>query len=152
MGSSPNPGYFAIALDNASRDGLIARFVTLPAVYADHCTVLFGSDNPLDLPPAFRAEDIGTTFCLRVIGYACRADSGIEAVVVELVDRVRTDRFSGNQIAHVTLATDGATAPFQSNSLLAGGYQRLADGPLLFGRLVHVPGNGSFRSLHTEAR
>ncbi len=143
----PDQPYIALVLDAASRAVLIARYATLPALRADHCTVVHGTTDPADLPPAFSAGDLGRAFRLVVTGTALRPARGIEAVVVALR---RGDGpplhagFSANRVPHVTVATDARTPSRESNTVLAEGYDPVSDGPELVARLqVVLPETGS---------
>lgn len=133
-------GYFALVLDAPSAATLRARFATLPAPLAHHCTVRYGTRDPSALPPPFTASDLGATFTLAVIGFATRDDGGVQAAAVSLVlpdGRRIAEGFSQNRVPHVTVATDGVTEPVEANALLEAGFLPL-DGPLLAARLVHV--------------
>jgi hypothetical protein len=133
-------GYFALVLDEPSSKLLVARFATLAAPLAHHCTVRYGTRDPADLPAPFTAADLGAPFTLAVIGFATRADRGVEAAAVALVladGRRLTAGFSQNRVPHVTVATDGVTEPVEANALLEAGFGEV-DGPLLAARLIHL--------------
>jgi hypothetical protein len=133
-------GYFALVLDAPSKALLRARFATLGEPLAHHCTVRYGTRDPALLPPPFTAADLGATFTLAVIGFATRADGGVQAAAVALVlpdGRRLASGFSQNRVPHVTVATDGVTEPVEANALLEAGFAPL-DGPLLEARLTHV--------------
>lgn len=145
-------GYFALVLHRPSQERLLSRFASLPFRIAHHCTVAYGTDQLTDLPPAFRAEDLGQEFQLRVTGYAIREDGGIEAVAVELAEHARAANglpFSTNRVPHVTIATDGATLPFTSNALLEKGFTP-TDGPVLSSTLLHVRAQDETIRWHPE--
>jgi hypothetical protein len=132
-------GYFALVLAEPSAALLRERFATLPSPVAHHCTIAHGIRDPARLPAVFAAEDVGRAFTLRVVGYATRADGGVQAVVVALVlgdGRVLERGFSTNAIPHVTVATDGVTEPVEANALLAEGFERVT-GPVLAVTLLH---------------
>jgi hypothetical protein len=138
-------GYFALVLTPASSKLLRARFATLPQAVAHHCTVRHGTRDPADLPAPFSPADLGATFRLQVTGFATRADGGVEAVVVSLIlpDCTRlSGGFTHNRIAHVTVATDGETEPFEANALLEAGFTPV-DGPTLEATLTHTPATPS---------
>lgn len=138
--------YFALVLDDASRALLLARYATLPASRADHCTVVHGTREPAHLPPAFSAADLGRVFRLVVTGMALRPARGIEAVVVALRHgdgSLLHAGFSANRVPHVTVATDGCTPSRKSNTVLAEGYDPISEGPELVVRLqVVLPETG----------
>ncbi len=133
-------GYFALVLLPESSERLKRAFATLSAPLAHHCTVRYGTCDPVDLPPAFSAADLGQVFTLAVVGEKTRADGGVQAVVVALLGpdgRVMDQAFSENAIPHVTVATDGVAEPAEANALLAGGFDRV-EGPALTAILVHT--------------
>jgi hypothetical protein len=139
-------GYFALVLAPESAAILRARFATLPCPLAHHCTVRYGTQDPTRLPDPFAPSDVGRDFTLQVVGRATRADGGVEAVVVALVlpdGRKLTQGFTGNNVPHVTVATDGVTEPVEANALLEAGYTPIEDGPLLFATLVHTRASSS---------
>lgn len=132
-------GYFALVLDPESSSRLVEALATLASPVAHHCTVAYGTRDPADLPGAFTSSDLGGRFQLVVSGFATRADRGIQAAVVALVlpdGRRLTEGFSINRVAHVTVATDGATAAAEANALLAAGFDP-CEGPLLTATLLH---------------
>lgn len=133
-------GYFALVLEEPARELLLREFLTLREPIAHHCTVRYGTQSPLDLPPAFSATDIGRLFSLKVIGRVCRPDRGVEAVVVGLVDErgeVLQSGFSENDVPHITIATDGVAEPVIVNEVLREGFSAL-DGPVLLAKLEHT--------------
>lgn len=146
------PGYFALVLHKPSQDLLLSGFATLPFRTCHHCTVAYGTDHAQDLPSAFRPDDVGKEFQLRVTGHALRADRGIEAVAVELVGddgEPIAEAFSTNRVPHVTIATDGVTEACESNALLEAGFAPV-DGPLVGCTLARVPPQDESLRRHPE--
>lgn len=132
-------GYFALVLDAGSVEALKASYATLSHRIAHHCTVRYGTSRPADLPAPFRADDVGRTFRLKVVGWG-RLDGRVEAVVVALVlpdGTLLEDGFSENAIPHVTVATDGIEEAARANEVLAAGFVRV-DGPFLTATLEHT--------------
>jgi hypothetical protein len=132
-------GYFALILDEASRNLVRREYATLKHEIAHHCTVRYGTNRLSDLPAPFVPADLGRIFQLRVIGVA-RLEGKLEAVAVALVlseGRLLEAGFSENPIPHVTVATDGVEEPARANDLLADGFMRI-EGPLLDARLEHT--------------
>jgi hypothetical protein len=132
-------GYFALLLTPESSAQLVAALATLAAPLAHHCTVAHGTRDPADLPAIFTPTAIGERFHLRVRGFARRADGGVEAAVVTLIlaDGQEIEHgFSSNAVPHVTVATDGQTAPAAANALLEAGFAPV-DGPILSATLLH---------------
>jgi hypothetical protein len=132
-------GYFALVLTPESSARLQKAYATLANPLAHHCTVAYGTRDPADLPPPFAPSDLGTTFRLRVRGFATRADGGVQAAVVTLTladGRVLEAGFTQNRVPHVTVATDGEAEPAAANALLEAGFEA-ADGPVLDATLLH---------------
>lgn len=131
-------GYYALVLTAESRGRLRSLYATLPKPIAHHCTVIYGTKDPADLPAAFSPNDLGREFSLKVIG--TKGDMGVQAVVVALLaadGSPVTKPFSKNAIPHITVATDGISEAFVSNALLAKGYD-VVDGPSVIATLVHT--------------
>jgi hypothetical protein len=134
-------GYFALVLTPESAALLQATLATLPNPIAHHCTVRYGTCDPVDLPHVFSAADLGRVFQLEVVGFATRADGGVQAAVVALIlpDGRRVERgFSQNAVPHVTVATDGVTEPVAANALLEGGFDPMRGGMVLEAVLSHT--------------
>lgn len=134
-------GYFALVLTQESKAALLSKHATLSQRVGHHMTLRFGTDDPADLPPAFTPEDMGKEFVLRVLGYKCREDGGIEAVAVALIrdGRLTTDGISTNRVPHITVALNPELAkPVMSNALLESGFDPLVDGLDLIAVLKHV--------------
>jgi hypothetical protein len=134
-------GYFALVLTPESAALLEATFATLPNPISHHCTVRYGTCNPADLPEIFSPADLGRVYQLEVIGFATRADGGVQAAVVALwlPDGRRLERgFSENTIPHVTVATDGLTEPVSANDLLESGFEPVRGNLVLQAVLVHT--------------
>jgi hypothetical protein len=132
-------GYFALVLTPEASARLWEGLATLENPIAHHVTVVHGTRDPADLPPAFSPGDVGARFRLLVRGFATRADGGIQAAVVALVlrdGRVLEEGFSMNRIPHVTVATDGITEPVCANALLEAGFEPRS-GPALEATLLH---------------
>lgn len=135
-------GYFALVLTPESTALLAATMATLQNPIAHHCTVRYGTCDPADLPEVFCAADLGRVFQLEIVGFATRADGGVQAAVVALLlpDGRRVERgFSQNAVPHVTVATDGVTEPVAANALLEGGFDPIRGGMVLEAVLVHTP-------------
>jgi hypothetical protein len=135
-------GYFALVLTPASAARLKATFATLANPISHHCTVRYGTSNPADLPDVFSPTDLGRAFQLEVVGFATRADGGVQAAVVALIlpDGRRLERgFSQNTIPHVTVATDGITEPVSANALLESGFEPVRGNVVLEAVLLHTP-------------
>jgi len=145
-------GYFALVLHRPSQERLLTRYASLPFRIGHHCTVAYGTDQVVELPPAFGPGDLGKEFQLRVTGYAIRGDRRIEAVAVELLDADGDpiqSPFSTNRVPHVTLATDGRTPPVASNALLEEGFAA-TDGLVLSCTLMHVRAQDETIRSHPE--
>lgn len=122
--STPDlPLFVAVVLDEDSKERLRAWFPNelLSKAFAHHMTVKF---KPSEAEVA--ALSMGSAVSLQVVGWA---DNGkVQCVAV-------TGFQSTNEVPHITVATDGKTAPKLSNDLLAEGFTR-AEGPVLTGSLL----------------
>jgi hypothetical protein len=119
--------YVGVILDAAATEALLRWWETvvgplLQKHIAHHMTIRF---RPTEAELA--EYELGQATALRVVGFA--HDTGIQAVVVELVDVG-----SANAVPHVTVATDGVTPPVRANDLLSAGFTPV-DGPVLTGRV-----------------
>ncbi len=120
------PIFVAVVLNELAHQRLLSwweqeRGPVLSKTFAHHMTVKFK-------PTAEEVADfanMGGPVALQVIGWA--ASNSVQAVVVK-------GHSSANEIAHITVATDG-TPPFKSNELLSRGYTRVR-GPVLAGTLL----------------
>ena len=119
---------------------MLETFATLVEKVGHHLTVRFNSDDVAELPPVFGPNDVGRTFMLKVVGFARRADGGIEAVAVALMHQGNLVRegFTMNRVPHITVAlTPGLAKPVDSNALLEAGFEEI-DGPTLLAVLQHI--------------
>ena len=119
--------YVGVILDAAATEALLRWWETavgelLQKHIAHHATLRF---RPTEAQLA--EYELGQATTLRVVGFA--HDTGIQAVVVELVDVE-----SANAVPHITIATDGVTPPVRANDLLSAGFTPV-DGPLLTGKV-----------------
>lgn len=124
MTKTKTPIYIGVFLDDASRAMLLEWFSRnvcelLENEFAHHMTVKFRPS----------AEDLvgnpeGLPVDLEVVGYT--TSPNVQAVVVE-------GYHSANNVAHITVATDGSP-PKLANDLLARGFTA-ADGPRLNGTM-----------------
>jgi hypothetical protein len=116
---TPKVLFTAIVLTPESKKLLLRVFPeSVPRnTHAHHMTIKF---KPSEEEVA--ALDMGAMVDLTIIGYA--ACDKIQAVAVTGFD-------SDNDIAHITVSTDGKTGPKESNTLLALGHRPIPDHALV---------------------
>lgn len=126
--------YAGVMLDDSSKKRLATWWEShtgsdvLPKRFMHHMTIAFRPK-----PDEIAKIPVGKSVNLKVTGWA---DNGkVQAIAVKSPIR------SKNAIPHITVATDGVAKPFESNALLAQGYNQVS-GPVLSGRVGFFTPNG----------